>query len=72
MAIGGFTGSDASPTLGAFQADVAAGRIHYYISGSGLGGRAGGSGAASQIASWVAQNFSAQTVDGVTIYDLTS
>jgi len=72
MAIGGFTGSDDSPTLGAFQADVAAGRIHYYISGSGLGGRGGGSGAASQIASWVAQHYTAQTVDGVRVYDVTS
>lgn len=30
----------------------------------------GGSQAASQISQWVAQNFTAKTVDGVTLYDL--
>jgi hypothetical protein len=74
MAIGGFTGSDASPTLAQFQADVAAGRIHYYLSGGGGGGGAGrdGQGSAGQIASWVAANYTATTVDGVTVYDLTT
>ncbi len=34
----------------------------------------GGSGesSASEIKSWVEQNFTAQTVDGVTVYDLTT
>jgi 4-amino-4-deoxy-L-arabinose transferase-like glycosyltransferase len=72
MAIGGFTGSDDSPTLAQFQADVAAGKIHYYLAGGGMGGgRDGGGGAASQIASWVAAHFAATTVGGVTVYDLT-
>jgi hypothetical protein len=31
----------------------------------------GGSSASSEIAAWVASNFTAQTVDGVTVYDLT-
>lgn len=70
MAIGGFNGSDPSPTLAEFQADVAAGKIHYYIGGD-LGHSNGGSQVAGQIATWVSQNFTAQTVDGVTIYDLT-
>ena len=30
----------------------------------------GGSNAGSEIAAWVAESFTAQTVDGVTIYDL--
>jgi len=72
MAIGGFTGSDDSPTLEQFQAYVAAGAIHYYVSGGGMGGRDGGDGPAAQIASWVAANYTAQTVGGVTVYDLTS
>jgi hypothetical protein len=72
MAIGGFNGGDNSPTLAQFQADVAAGTIHYYVSGGGGGGRAGGQGSASQIASWVAQHYTPQTVGGVTVYDLTS
>jgi 4-amino-4-deoxy-L-arabinose transferase-like glycosyltransferase len=72
MAIGGFTGSDDSPTLAQFQAWVAAGDIHYYISGGGMGGRGGDDGAAAQIAEWVAANYTAQTVGGVTVYDLSS
>ena len=73
MPIGGFNGSDPSPTLEQFKQYVAEGRIHYYIGGGGMGGnQLGGSSASSEIASWVASNFEAQTVDGVTIYDLTS
>ncbi len=74
MAIGGFNGSDPSPTLAQFQQYVADGKIHYFIGGGGLGGggnQMGGSNASSEIAAWVAENFTAQTVDGVTIYDLT-
>ncbi|WP_240544366.1 glycosyltransferase family 39 protein [Bifidobacterium sp. SO4] len=72
MAIGGFNGSDPAPTLEQFKSYVKQGLIHYYISGGGMGGnQMGGSDAASEIASWVAENFEAQTVDGVTIYDLT-
>ena len=72
MPIGGFNGSDPSPTLAQFKQYVAEGRIHYFIAG-GVGGRSnGGSSASSEIASWVADTFSAQTVDGVTVYDLTS
>ena len=37
MAIGGFNGSDPSPTLAQFQQDVADGRIHYFLSGGGFG-----------------------------------
>ena len=76
MAIGGFNGSDPSPTLARFQAYVADGAIHYFIAGGGgFGGRMGGpggsgSGAGSAISSWVAASFTATTVDGVTIYDL--
>jgi 4-amino-4-deoxy-L-arabinose transferase-like glycosyltransferase len=70
MPIGGFNGSDPSPTLAEFTADVAAGDIHYFIGGS-VGAANGGSNVSSQIASWVEANFTAKTVDGVTLYDLT-
>ncbi|NXY94871.1 glycosyltransferase family 39 protein [Streptomyces sp. BR123] len=44
MPIGGFNGSDPSPTLAGFQEYVKAGKVHYFIaSGSGAGG-AGGAG----------------------------
>ncbi|HEY4269755.1 MAG TPA: glycosyltransferase family 39 protein [Galbitalea sp.] len=71
MPIGGFNGSDPSPTLAEFKADVAAGKIHYFIGGT-VGQSNGGSNASSSIASWVATNFTAKTVDGVTLYDLTA
>jgi 4-amino-4-deoxy-L-arabinose transferase-like glycosyltransferase len=74
MAIGGFTGSDNSPTLDQFEQYVAEGKIAYFIAGGGMGGggRGGGSGAASEITQWVEQNFTATTVGNTTIYDLTS
>ncbi|WP_406044336.1 glycosyltransferase family 39 protein [Micromonospora sp. NBC_00898] len=71
MAIGGFNGSDPSPTLAQFQRYVADGRIHYFVGGGGFRAN-GGSSASQEIASWVAENFTAKTVDGVTVYDLTS
>jgi hypothetical protein len=72
MAIGGFNGSDPSPTLAQFQQYVASGKIHYFVGGGGFGQSMGGSGAGSAIASWVAENFTATTVGGVTVYDLTT
>ena len=46
MAVGGFNGTDPSPTLAQFQAYVAAHKIHYFIGGGGFG-RGGGPGASS-------------------------
>lgn len=70
MPVGGFNGSDPSPTLAQFQRYVAEGRIHYFIGGGGFGRQSGGSSASSEIASWVSENFTARTVGGVTVYDL--
>jgi 4-amino-4-deoxy-L-arabinose transferase-like glycosyltransferase len=73
MAIGGFNGTDPAPTLAQFQKYVVEGKIHYYIGGGGFGGgRSSGSSDASQIESWVTSHFTAQSVDGVTVYDLTA
>jgi 4-amino-4-deoxy-L-arabinose transferase-like glycosyltransferase len=75
MAVGGFNGSDPSPTLAQFQQYVADGKIHYFIGGGGFGGRGGSSGGSnysSQIAEWVAANFTATSVGNTTIYDLTT
>ncbi len=71
MAIGGFNGSDPSPTLAQFKAYVAAGKIHYFLAGGTGGGSQGGSGTASQISSWVTANFTKVTIGGQTFYDLT-
>jgi 4-amino-4-deoxy-L-arabinose transferase-like glycosyltransferase len=71
MAIGGWS-SDPAPTLAEFEAWVKAGDIGYYISGSGMGGGgAGGStSTASQITTWVTTHYTATTVGGQTVYDL--
>jgi 4-amino-4-deoxy-L-arabinose transferase-like glycosyltransferase len=71
MPIGGFNGSDPSPTLEQFQEYVRQGRIHYFLGGGGFQAN-GGSRAAQQIASWVQSTFTATTIGGQTVYDLTS
>ncbi|WP_326837764.1 glycosyltransferase family 39 protein [Amycolatopsis rhabdoformis] len=73
LAIGGFNGTDPYPTLAQFQVDVQAGHIHYFLGdGLTLRGSDTGSDLAAQITTWVAQNYEATTVDGVTVYDLTT
>jgi len=68
MAIGGFNGTDPAPTLAQFEADVRAGRIHYFIPG----GFGRGAGVAAQITAWVESNFGTTSVGGATFYDLTA
>ena len=51
MAIGGFNGTDPSPTLAQFKDYVAQGKIHYFINGGMGGGGAGGAGAFGQSSS---------------------
>ncbi|MET9212322.1 MULTISPECIES: glycosyltransferase family 39 protein [unclassified Nocardia] len=71
MPIGGFNGSDPSPTLEKFQRYVTEGKIHYFVAG-GRGGPGGNStSTSSAITAWVTANYTATTVDGVTLYDLT-
>ncbi|MDX6599823.1 MAG: hypothetical protein QOE87_3710 [Gaiellales bacterium] len=73
MAIGGFNGTDPAPTLAQFKAYVAAGDIHYFLaSGGARGGGIGNSQSSSAIAAWVAQTFTAKTVGGATLYDLSA
>ncbi|TMU93714.1 glycosyltransferase family 39 protein [Streptomyces sp. DASNCL29] len=73
MAIGGFNGSDPSPTLAQFKEYVKQGRIHYFISsGTGMGGGpGGGQGTSSQITSWIEATYKKVTVGSSTLYDLT-
>jgi 4-amino-4-deoxy-L-arabinose transferase-like glycosyltransferase len=81
MAVGGFNGTDPSPTLEQFKQYVTDGKIHYFIgsgsAGGSFGGRGGasntgGSSASSQIAQWVADTFTSKTVGGTTVYDLST
>ena len=76
MAIGGFNGSDPSPTLAQFQSYVEQGKIHYFAASSGggrggPGGPGGDLGGGNEISAWVQQNFTAVTIGGSTFYDLT-
>ena len=71
MAIGGFNGSDPSPTLAQFKQYVAQGKIHYFIGGGGGGGMGPGGGTSSEISTWVTATFEQVALDGSTFYDLT-
>ncbi|MPY53373.1 ArnT family glycosyltransferase [Streptomyces acidicola] len=77
MAIGGFNGSDPSPTPAQFKKYVEEGKIHYFVSSGSGGGMmpgmsgSGSNGTASQISSWVQENFKEVTVGNSTFYDLT-
>jgi 4-amino-4-deoxy-L-arabinose transferase-like glycosyltransferase len=74
MAIGGFNGTDPSPTLEEFQHYVAEGQIHYFVRGKmmlGHWGRSTGSSESADIAEWVETHYTPQTVDRVVLYDLT-
>ncbi|UUU40945.1 glycosyltransferase family 39 protein [Streptomyces sp. NBC_00162] len=87
MAIGGFNGSDPSPTLEQFKQYVRDGKIHWFIAQGSTGGatgggtgeaaggmRQGGPGGATgtAIETWIKATFKAGTVGGATFYDLTA
>jgi hypothetical protein len=77
MAIGGFNGTDPAPSLTQFETWVRQGRIHYFVASGGgrtggFGGAGSGSTVASAITAWVEAHFTSTTVDGVTVYDLSS
>ena len=69
MAVGGFNGTDPSPTLAQFQELVSQGKIHFFIAGGTMRSTSG-SDAATQIAAWVAANFQSQSIGGTTVYAL--
>ncbi|WP_235658381.1 glycosyltransferase family 39 protein [Mycolicibacterium moriokaense] len=75
MAVGGFNGTDPSPTVEEFQRYVADRQIHYFIRGKMMighwGGTSTGSHESADIAEWVETHYTPQTVDRVIIYDLT-
>ncbi|MEV0676227.1 glycosyltransferase family 39 protein [Actinosynnema sp. NPDC050436] len=67
IGIGGWSGGDPAPTLEEFRQYVADGRVGYYVSGGRMSGPGGGS---TEIGDWVADNFTATTVGGSTVYRL--
>jgi 4-amino-4-deoxy-L-arabinose transferase-like glycosyltransferase len=65
MAIGGYNGTDPSPTSAQFDDLVARGEIHYFIpGGTGI--------SSSPITTWVEANYPTKTIGGTTVYDLSS
>ncbi|MFJ8965578.1 ArnT family glycosyltransferase [Lentzea sp. NPDC102401] len=70
MALGGFNGTDPAPTLEQFQELVRSGQIHYYVAAGRMMQGESGSDAAHDIAAWVAENYTATTVAGATLYPL--
>jgi 4-amino-4-deoxy-L-arabinose transferase-like glycosyltransferase len=72
MAVGGFNGTDPAPTLAQFERYVADGKIHYFIPGGGGPGNSSTGTTAAQITQWVENHFTAKTLNGVTVYDLTT
>ncbi len=74
MGIGGFDGEGGNISLATFESYVAKGEIHYFIaSGTGGGGGPGGtSNSDSAITSWVEAHFTATTIGGETVYNLSS
>jgi 4-amino-4-deoxy-L-arabinose transferase-like glycosyltransferase len=70
MAIGGFNGTDAAPSLAEFKKMVAAHEIHYFI-GANSDTFGGGAADAEAITTWVTSHFSKETVGGETVYNLT-
>lgn len=71
IAIGGWSGSDDSPTLAQFEQYVVAGRVHYFVAG-GLDGTDATSTVGTQITRWAPAHYLATTIGGRTVYDLTT
>lgn len=70
MAIGGFTGSDNSPTLAQFKQYVSDGQVRYFIASDGRGPHGDASGSGAEITQWVQQNFTPMHVGDTTVFDL--
>src|SRR3984893_9031302 len=67
MAMGGFSGSDPTPTLSQFQSLVAQGKVRYLLvqSGDGAIGGGGRGGTVAQVVSWAEAHGKAATISGV-------
>jgi hypothetical protein len=74
MALGGFNGTDPAITPAHFRQLVANGAVHYYVAdGQGfIGSTPAGSSDAYRIQQWVEQHFTARTIGGQSVYDLSS
>ncbi|MGM1061205.1 glycosyltransferase family 39 protein [Saccharothrix sp. Mg75] len=71
MAVGGFNGTDPSPTPEGFRRLVEERRVRYFLGGAGMPAESG-SDASRRIAEWVEDTFEVTEVDGVAVHDLTA
>jgi 4-amino-4-deoxy-L-arabinose transferase-like glycosyltransferase len=70
ISIGGWSGTDPSPTLAQFEHDVATGQVRYLIASGGMAMGGGSAGLAAQITKWVEAHYQKITIGGQTVYDL--
>ncbi|WP_371364820.1 ArnT family glycosyltransferase [Jatrophihabitans sp. GAS493] len=72
MALGGYNGTDPAITLSAFKQLVATGQVHYYVADSSgfIGSTDKSTSTAYAIQQWVTSTYTATTVGGTTVYDL--
>ncbi|WP_142057549.1 glycosyltransferase family 39 protein [Pseudarthrobacter sp. B4EP4b] len=71
MPLGGFAGSDPSPTLEDFKEKVAAGEICYLVQQEAFLEVQASEGASTAISHWVQQNFASEKLGNTTVYRLT-
>lgn len=71
MAIGGFNGTDPSPTLAQFEQYVTQGKIHYLLASNGMGSSSSTTSASTQILAWAKAHYTAVTIGSQTFYDFT-
>jgi 4-amino-4-deoxy-L-arabinose transferase-like glycosyltransferase len=72
MPLGGFAGSDPSPTLDDFKAKVAAGDICYFVEQEAFLEVQATESASTSVSAWVQANYTAEKLGGTTVYRLTT
>lgn len=68
MAMGGFTGSDATPTLDQLQSYIASGQLRFVVVG-GQGGGPGGGATSSDQSAWIEASCTPVTSVSSSLYD---
>ncbi|MFX1820101.1 glycosyltransferase family 39 protein [Pseudarthrobacter sp. CC4] len=71
MPLGGFAGSDPSPTLKEFKEKVAAGEICYFVEQEAFLEVQASESESTAISRWVHENFSPTSIESTTVYQLT-
>jgi 4-amino-4-deoxy-L-arabinose transferase-like glycosyltransferase len=70
MPLGGFAGSDPSPTLEEFKADVAAGKICYFVQQESFVEVQANESQSTLISKWIERDYHPEKLDGTTVYRL--